>query len=88
METHYLELMGSIAATAVVSITAGWKLLDLRFYKFQGQLIEKLNGMYIRRNECDLSHDRTTEKLDLLRIDVGRLLVKARRSEGGLDETS
>ena len=81
MDTHYLELISAIAATAVVSITAGWKLLDLRFYKFQGQLIEKLNGRYIRRDKCEYMHDSTVQKVELIREDVQRIVADLKDTE-------
>ena len=67
MEVHTLEIIASIVTTAAISVAGGWKLLDLRLAKFQNELMDKLNGTYVRQRECILMHRQTAEKLDKLR---------------------
>lgn len=73
MDTHALEIIVSIVTTAGISVAGGWKLLDLRLAKFQNELMDRLNGTYIRRAECALIHDNTSEKITQIQADIRQL---------------
>ena len=74
----------TILTTAVVTFLAcfgaGWALLDLRLAKFQGELMDKLNGTYVRAGEYDLTEAADKKILRGLESDM-RIILNLKRDE-------
>ena len=64
MESHTLELITAIATTAAACTGGGTVLLNWRLGAFEAKLMKSLNGTYVRRNECTLSHTSTEQRLE------------------------